>query len=332
MTDATLDVVLNRILTAHADGLVSITWQGGEPTLAGLPFFQRAFARARELARPGQQVVHAFQTNGLLLDADWAKLFRREGVLVGLSCDGPPGIHDLVRRDLGGAGSSSQVLRAWDILKSESVACNLLCTVSGANVDRPLETYRYFRDDLKASHIQFVPLVQSGDGGECRETHFSQRLGAFLVAVYEEWVRRDIGIVSVQLFEAALAQVLKLPSLCILMPQCGSCPVLERDGSLRCCDHFAGDAHRVEGFEALRAFGSKKRELTQACLDCDVLSFCFGGCPAGRGPEAALHGQHWLCEGWKLFFGRVKQDMEWMAQRLVEGGQPAELMARYSNA
>ena len=322
MSPATLDRTLARIFQAHPDGTVTLTWQGGEPTLRGLGFYRRAFARARELARPGQRVTHGFQTNGLLLDRDWARLFREHGVLVGLSCDGPPALHDQNRTDRSGRPSSGRVLQAWRLLAAGGVDTNLLCTVNGANVDHPLATYRYFRDELGATNLQFIPLVRAGDGGEGPGTGYPNRLGRFLIGVYDEWVTRDVGIVSVQGFEATLATVLGLPSLCVFARECGGCPVVERDGSLRACDPFADAAHRLEAFGDLRAFGRLKADLPQTCLPCEVLEFCRGGCPAGRSPT----GVHWLCAAWKAYFLRVREDMGWMARQLRAGGRPDRIM------
>jgi len=156
----TLRAYLTQMISAQPDGPVNVAWQGGEPTLMGIDFYREAFAIVDEVARPSQVIEHTIQTNGTLVDDTWARLFADRQVLVGLSIDGRPDDHDRFRVWKDGRGSYADVRRAWDLLRGSGVECNVLCSLSAANVDHPLETYRHLRDDLGARHIQFIPIVE----------------------------------------------------------------------------------------------------------------------------------------------------------------------------
>jgi uncharacterized protein len=160
MADNLLEIYLRQLLEAHQTPEVTVAWQGGEPTLMGLAFFQRAVELAERLKRPGQQVQHTIQTNGTLLDDDWAAFFKARGFLVGLSIDGPRALHDAYRVNKGGAGTFDQVLRGWEVLRRHDVDTNVLCTVHAANQDHPLTIYHFFRDELGARYLQFIPIVE----------------------------------------------------------------------------------------------------------------------------------------------------------------------------
>ena len=154
---------IKQLLEAHQTAEVNIAWQGGEPTLMGLPFFQRAVALAEQHRRPDQQVLHTIQTNGTLIDDAWAAFFKEHNFLVGLSVDGPRAMHDAYRVNKGGAGSFDQVMAGWAALRRHNVDFNILCTLHAANADHPLEVYRFFRDELHAEFIQFIPIIERVD-------------------------------------------------------------------------------------------------------------------------------------------------------------------------
>lgn len=160
MDDSMLRTYIRDFLDSQPDGDVSLEWQGGEPTLRGIPFFRRAVELADEYRRPGQRVSHSLQTNGTLLNDEWGEFLAENGFLVGLSMDGPAECHDTYRVNKAGRATHAQVLRAWRILQAHGVETNILCTVHAANQDRPLDVYRYFRDELGAVYIQFIPIVE----------------------------------------------------------------------------------------------------------------------------------------------------------------------------
>ena len=353
MTDRVMEAAVEQVLAAHPGPEVGFGWQGGEPTLMGLPFFERVVAAVERHRRPGQSVVQSIQTNGILVGDEWASFFARHHFLVGLSLDGPAALHDAFRVDAGGHGTHGRVLRAWETLVRHGADVNILCTVHAANVSEPLAVYRFFRDALAARFVQFIPIVEraadarAGEGGNGAVSDRSVRpgeYGRFLSAVFDEWVRRDVGTVFVQAFDAALASWVGQPSLCVFAPTCGRAPVLEHNGDLYVCDHFVDPAHLVGNIlrdrlvalldsDALRDFGEGKRRLLPApCRGCDVAFACQGECPRNRfgvGP-AGERGLNYLCEDYAHFFRHVTPVMEAMAGLLRRGRPPAEIMARLS--
>ena len=160
MADELLEIYIRQLLEAQQVPEVTIAWQGGEPTLMGLDFFKRSMEFVEKYKNPGQQVLYTIQTNGTKLDDEWAAFFKQHNFLVGLSVDGPKALHDTYRVNKGGAGTFDQVMQGWEILNEHGVDVNILCTVHAANADHPLEVYHFFRDELKAEFMQFIPIVE----------------------------------------------------------------------------------------------------------------------------------------------------------------------------
>ncbi|MCU0307377.1 MAG: anaerobic sulfatase maturase [Thermoleophilia bacterium] len=371
MDDATLERYLRQLIEAHA-GLpeVVVAWQGGEPTLMGLDFFRRSVEIAARHLEPGQRVLHTLQTNATLIDAEWAAFLADAGFLVGVSIDGPADVHDAFRVTRGGRGTHAQVMAGLAHLRAAGVEWNALTTIHSANADRGREVYAYLRDACGAAHIQFIPIIErvaeaSADGAvpwsswrdrplyEQRGEAVTARsvsgagYGRFLIEVFEEWVRRDVGRVYVQMFDVALANWVGVPpGLCIHSPTCGRALALEHTGDLYSCDHFVEPAHLV-GNIAERTlaemvaspvqvrFGEDKRDTLPAyCRGCDVRFACHGGCPKDRfirTPDGE-EGLNWLCAGYKAFFHHIDPVMREMAGLLAEDRAPAEVMARHAAA
>ncbi len=263
MADEMLDSYLRQLIEAHGQATeVAIAWQGGEPTLMGLDFFRRSVEIAGRYLRPDQRAIYTIQTNGTQLDADWAQFFVEHEFLVGISIDGPREMHDTYRVNKGGKGSFDQVMRGLSFLREAGVEFNVLTTVHAANGDRGREVYRFLRDECGAQFMQFIPIiervaeaaadgdvpwsswrdrplyVQDGDVVTGRSVG-DRQYGQFLVDIFEEWVRRDVGTVYVQMFDVALANwVGEPPGLCIHSETCGLALALEHTGDLYSCDHF----------------------------------------------------------------------------------------------
>lgn len=348
MPDDVLAAYVRQVLEAQAVPEVTIAWQGGEPTLLGVDFFRRALALVDEHRRPGQTVHHTIQTNGTLLTDEWCALLAEHRFLVGLSIDGPPALHDAYRVDKRGAPTFDKVRRGWDLLRAHGVDTNVLCTVHAANQHAPLEVYRFFRDDLGARHVQFIPIVerendtgfQEGDTVTDRSVD-PQAWGRFLVAVFDEWLVRDVGTVFVQMFDAALASWLDLPAtMCIFSETCGNAVALEHNGDLYSCDHFVEPAHLLGNIMAThmvdllasprqRAFGVAKRDtLPRYCRECAVRFACHGECPKNRftlTPDGEA-GLNYLCAGYQAFFTHVDGPMRLMAALLRQGRYADEVM------
>ena len=345
MSDAVMDSYVRQMIEAHADlAEVEIAWQGGEPTLMGLDFFRRVVEAERKYARPGQRIANSFQTNGVLVDAAWCRFFRENGFLVGLSLDGPRELHDAYRRDKAGRSIFDRTVRAARLMKEHGVAYNILCTVNAANSRRPLDVYRFFRDELGARFVQLIPIVErENETGHQEGAVLTERTvapgdyGGFLVAIFDEWVRRDVGTMFVTFFDSVLAAyVYGESTLCALRRECGDALALEHTGDLYACDHFVEPRHLLGNITEApladlaasakqRAFGRAKAEaLPRVCRDCRFLFACGGECPKNRVLMSAdgEPGLNWLCEGLKAFFAHTERPMRLMAG-LLERGRPA---------
>ena len=355
-----------QVLLFSVEGAVTIAWQGGEPTLMGIEFFRRASALARKYLPRGASLEHTIQTNGVLLDDEWCEFLRDHSFLVGLSMDGPQPMHDAYRVDKAGAPTFPEVLRGARLMQKHNVEFNVLCTVHDANVNHPVDVYRFFRDEVRTQFVQFIPIVERSttdllkianagwgnrnrrrplyiqDGGLVTErTVKPEHWGRFLIGIFDEWVAHDVGKVFVQLFESALASWLGLPaSLCIFAETCGNALALEHNGDLYSCDHFVEPRFRLGNIkeqhllqlvalDAQRAFGEAKRDtLPRYCRECDLRFACNGECPRNR----FIHtpdgeaGLNYLCAGYKAFFRHIDRPMKIMAELLRKGGDAAGVM------
>ena len=330
---------------------VTFAWQGGEPTLMGLDWFREAVALQQKYKRPGMRIQNALQTNGTLLDDEWCEFFAANDFLVGLSMDGPPELHDKYRVDKGGAPTHARVMRAARLFREYGVEFNILCTVHAGNDHHPLEVYRYLRDEVGTNFMQFIPIVERDnetgyqEGNRVTDRSVTDRqYGDFLIAIFEEWVRRDVGRVFVQIFDVALAAWTgNRPGLCIFEESCGTALAMEHNGDLYSCDHYVEPDYllgnmaqhsllEMAGSETQNQFGDAKRDtLPQYCLDCEVRFVCNGGCPKNRFIETpdGEAGLNYLCAGYRAFFNHVREPMEAMARLLAARRAPAEIMNLY---
>ncbi len=368
MADELLEEYVQQLIEAHATvPEVTIAWQGGEPTLMGVEFFRRSVELAKGYLKPGQRAAYTIQTNGTLLDEEWAAFFKEHDFLVGISIDGPRELHDAYRVNKGGSGSFDQVMQGLGYLRDAGVEWNALTTVHAANGDRGRDVYRFLRDECDARFIQFIPIIERVSEAADGEVPWSswrdrplyeqkgdlvtnrsvggEQYGRFLIDVFEEWVRRDVGEVYVQLFDVTLANwVGEPPGLCVHSETCGLALALEHTGDLYSCDHFVEPAYKLGNIkehrmldlvasQQQRQFGLDKRAtLPQFCLDCDVRFACHGGCPKDRfisTPDGEA-GLNYLCPGFKAFFHHVDGPMRYMSERLRAGEAPADIVAHYA--
>ncbi len=366
MADDLLETYVLQLLEAHRTPVVTVAWQGGEPTMMGLDFFKRSVELVDKHRRPDQQIDYTIQTNGVLIDERWAAFFKENRFLVGLSVDGPRHLHDTYRVDKRGKGSFDRVMAGYEHLKAAGVDVNVLCTVHAANQDHALEVYRFFRDGMGVRFIQFIPIVErttetllplanlgwSTSRKEKRPLYVQagnrvtdrtvapEAYGRFLIEVFDEWVRRDVGEVFVQMFDVALANWHgEPPGLCIFSETCGLALALEHNGDLYSCDHYVEPDYLLGNItetpmielvasEKQRAFGQAKRDtLPQYCLDCEVRFACHGGCPRNRftvTPDGE-EGLNYLCPSYKAFFNHVDPAMRLMSRLLRQGRAPSEI-------
>jgi len=372
MPEAVLEAYLAGLLDAHR-GMdeVVVAFQGGEPTMMGLEFFRHVVEIERRLAEPGQVVLNTLQTNGTLIDDEWATFLSEHGFLVGVSIDGPASMHDAYRHDKGGKPTFDRVVRGIETLARHGVEWNALTTVNAANQDHGRDVYRFLREDLGATYLQFIPIVEratphtlplisagwgSGvdrplyvqDGDLVSERSVApDAYGRFMIDVFDEWIRRDVGEVFVQAFDTALAHWLDMPEigLCVHAETCGRSLALEHNGDVYSCDHFVEPDHLVGNLadgrtllqivdgDKQRAFGLAKRDSMPAkCLACDVKFACYGGCPKDRFTltDSGEPGLNYLCAGYLAFFHHIDEPMRAMAARLRAGGDAADVMTLYS--
>lgn len=349
MSETVLEAYLRQLLEAHRTPEVTISWQGGEPTMMGLDFYRHVLDLVERHRRPGQVIEHTIQTNATLIDDRWADFLLEHDFLVGVSIDGPAPMHDVYRRDKGGKPSFDRVVRGLRVLQAAGVRWNALTTVNHANEEHALQVYRFLRDDLGAEYIQFIPIVERpSPGGIPTGDQVTERsvspagYGRFLVEVFDEWVRRDVGSVFVQMFDTTLANFLDLPGgMCVHARTCGTAVALEHNGDLYSCDHFVepdyllGNITRTHMLELISshqqvAFGRDKLDgLPPYCRSCSVRFACNGGCPKDRFSKTpdGDPGLHYLCPSYKTFFSHVDRPMRFMAGAVRSNRSADDVMA-----
>ena len=324
MTEALLEEYIAQHIEAAPGPVVAFSWHGGEPTLLGLDYFRRAVEFERKHKPPGWRIANGMQTNGLLIDEEWARFFAAEGFSVGLSLDGPAELHDAWRVTKGGAPTHNQAMRAFELLRKHSVPTDVVCVLHNLNVARPLTVYRFFRE-IGAKYIGFLPVVEPPPGPH---SVTPEAYGKFLIRVFDEWIARDSGRIAVQIFEEASRPGRGLEhSLCIYRETCGEIPVVEHNGDFFACDHFVDAGHRFGNITETplwrllespkqTTFGRMKRDaLPRCCRECEVLEMCNGGCPKDRFARSAEGepGLNYLCAGLKNFFTHCRAPLDRLA-------------------
>ena len=331
MDEALLDVFIRQYLEAQTMPEVLFTWHGGEPLLRGLAFYRRALELQRRYGR-GRQIDNCLQTNGTLLTDEWCRFLADNHFLVGISIDGPQSM-SAFRGD-----SWDRVMHGIRLLQQHGVEWNAMATVNAANVGHPVAFYHFFRD-IGCEFLQFTPVVEP-DRPDCSVT--ADAWGRFLCAVYDEWVRRDVGRLFVQLFDATLANWCgEPPGVCSMAPTCGQAAVMEADGTVYSCDHFVGSAYRLGNIrqqtltellygDRQRQFGHDKLRLPRQCRECCWRFACHGECPKNRHATDRYGepGLNVLCAGYRQFFAHVAADMDFMKGEIDAGRAPANIMAR----
>jgi uncharacterized protein len=358
MKDELLESYILQYIHSQSTPTVTFLWQGGEPTLLGVPFFERV-VKLQAKYRGDKMIENAFQTNGTLLDNRWGEFLGRNGFLVGLSIDGPEDIHDAYRADKGGQPTHRRVLRGLDVLKRHGVECNTLTVVNRKSSYKPLEVYRYLKE-IGSKYLQFIPIVEKiaaePDTSGLRllkpyshpQTTVSEwsveplQYGRFLQTVFDEWVRADVARTFVNIFDVALESWMGMEqSLCVFARTCGSALAMEHNGDLYSCDHFVYSDNKLgnileRSLTALAAlpqqvrFGkAKELGLPKDCVECDVRFACNGECPKHRFLKTAAGEPelNYLCAGYKHFFHHIDPYMQFMANELKHERAPANVMA-----
>ena len=351
MSDSLLEAYVRDYIQLQQTPEVLFTWHGGEPMLRPLSFYKQA-VRYQQYYGRGRQISNSIQTNGTLLTPEWCQFLHDEGWLVGISIDGTQEMHDTYRHDAKGEGTWQRVMDAIRMLQDYGVEWNAMATVNHANVGKPLEFYRFFRDELHCQFLQLSPVVericQHSDGRhlaqlfdeDCPLAPYSVKpaeWGKFLCTIFDEWVRHDVGETFVQVFDATLAGWMGVaPGICVYAEECGHAVVMEHNGDVYSCDHFVFPQYRLGNIltdglpqmvygEKQTAFSRlKKDSLPRQCRECEWLKACHGECPRLRFLHTAdgEPGLNYLCAGYKIFFQHVAPYMDFMRQELL-AGRPA---------
>ena len=362
MPDAVLAKYIEQYVESQPTPIVEFVWHGGEPTLLGVDFFRRVVELQKPF-RTKKDIRNSLQTNALHFDDEWCEFFKANGFFIGVSLDGPKEIHDRYRKDRHGHGTFDRVMQGVRLLQKHRVEFNALACVGRDTAYRPLEVYRFFTE-AGINYIQFTPIVEREPDAETKVIKFwlarpsvldreemntrvtpwsvePEKYGDFLIAIYEEWVRKDVGSVFVMNFEWALNAWLGEGSpVCIFSRQCGRAVAMEHDGSVFACDHYVYPEYRLGNVlddnlsrmvEASVASGfgpHKEKTLPRYCRECEVLEACWGGCPKHRFAKSPYGepGLHYLCPGYKKFFRHIRKYLHAMTQLLGEGLPPSLVM------
>jgi uncharacterized protein len=361
MKPEVLETYIRDYIASQPCDVVSFAWQGGEPTLLGVGFFRTVVALQAKHAR-GKTIENAFQTNGVLLDDEWGAFLAANRFLVGISIDGPAHLHDAYRVDKGGRPTFARVFAGLQALKKHGVEFNTLTTVHRKNSASARQVYEFLRS-AGSGYMQFIPIVErdaaNSDDGlwlapppdhedaaalDAQVTPWSVRpadFGAFLCTIFDEWVRRDVGRVFVQQFDAALANWVGAPAgVCVFAENCGRALAVEHNGDVYSCDHYVYPRYKLGNLmntflaelvdsPAQQAFGqAKSATLPRYCRECPVKFACHGECPKHRFLRTP-HGEpglNYLCAGYKKFFKHIAPAMQTMAALLESHRAPAEIM------
>ena len=342
MDDSLLEEFTRQYIEAQTTPDVLFAWHGGEPLLRPLSFYEKALQLQQKYAG-GRHIDNCLQTNGTLLTDEWCRFLHDHHFLVGISIDGPQPLHDSSPSSWRGVGggfrgrSWHDVMRAVALLQRHQVEWNAMATVNAANVESPVEFYEFFRQ-IGCEFLQFTPVVEP-DKPDCSIT--PDQWGRFLCAVFDRWVRRDVGRLFVQLFDATLANWCgEPPGVCSMSPTCGQAAVMEADGTVYSCDHFVRPEYRLGNIrqqplatllysDRQRRFGQQKQSsLPRQCRECPWLFACHGECPKNR-LQPDCYGQpglNYLCTGYRHFFAHVAPSMDFMKAELDAGRSPANIM------
>ncbi|MBQ0049493.1 MAG: anaerobic sulfatase-maturation protein [Bacteroidales bacterium] len=364
LSDETLERFIRDYIEAQTSSTVLFTWHGGETMMRPIAFYERALQLQRHYAC-GRQIDNCIQTNGTLITPEWARFLHDNNWLVGVSIDGPQEFHDEYRRHRDGRPSWAKVMRGIDMLNKYQVEWNAMAVVNDYNADYPLDFYRFFRDELGCRYLQFTPIVETRNGEQMTpESVTPQQWGNFLCSIFDEWVKRDIGEMFLQIFDATLANWMGVqPGLCTMAAECGHAGVMEWNGDVYSCDHFVFPQHRLGNIRQQTIYQlmnapqqqefarMKKAQLPEQCRTCQWQFACHGECPKNRiidpkasadalqtlnTPQSSLCSSilrapagsnlNYLCAGYRQFFAHSAPYMDRMKETLLKGGEARDIL------
>jgi uncharacterized protein len=341
LSDELLEKFIRQYMESQTMTPVLFTWHGGEPLLRGIDFYKKALKFQRQYAR-NRQVDNVLQTNGTMLNDDWCRFFKENNFLIGISIDGTQCFHDKYRRTNSGQPTFDKVMCGIQLLKRYGVDYNIMGVVNDYNVDYPLEFYNFFKS-IDSHFIQFAPIVERYRDGKITEwSVYPEKWGNFLIAIFDEWVKQDVGTYFVQYFDAALANWMSIsPGVCIFSANCGHAGVMEFNGDVYSCDHFVFPEYKLGNIKEKSLtemmyskkqldFGAYKSSgLSAKCQQCKFQFACHGECPKNRIAETPQGEKiNYLCAGYYKFFKYIEPYMDFMKKELEAQRPPANIMYR----
>lgn len=356
MSEELLEKFIKQYIWVQQVNTIQFVWQGGEPTLLGLDYFKLVVALQKKYA-DGKKIENAFQTNGTLLDDEWCAFFKKHNFLVGISIDGPKHVHDTFRPYRNGTPTFDHVMRGVLLLQKHQVEFNTLTVIHRYNAKYGVEIYNFLKF-IGSGFLQFIPIVErrkkiedpttldlvGPEDPDALVTDWSVRpdeFGNFLIAVFNEWVKRDVGKVYVLQFDSALANWVGEPAgICIFSKTCGEAVVVEHNGDVYSCDHYVYPEYKLGNIKDQTLFGlvqlekqqkfgqNKLSGLPQQCIKCEYRFACYGECPKHRFLHATdgEPGLNYLCSGYKKFFAHVDPYMQFMEDELKANRPPSNVM------
>ncbi|MEE1382337.1 MAG: anaerobic sulfatase-maturation protein [Segatella copri] len=355
MSDEMLEQFTREFIEAQTMNQVLFTWHGGEPLLRSIDFYRKALSLQQKYAG-GRRIDNVIQTNGTLLTDEWCEFFAQNHWLVGISIDGPQPDHDHYRLTAAGKPSWKKVMQGIKLLKKHGVEWNAMAVVNAYNANHPLEFYRFFKEN-GCQFLQFTPIVERltrhedgrtlaslADKDEISLSEASvtpEQWGYFLCAIFDEWVRKDVGKIFVEIFDCTLANWMGIsPGICAYSKECGHAGVMEHNGDVYSCDHFVFPEYKLGNIrdhslidmlygEQQQEFSRLKHSsLPRQCKECDMEFACHGECPKNRFMKDKYgdSGLNYLCPGYYHYYQHVAPYMDYMKQELMSQRPPSNIM------
>ena len=355
MSDEILEQFTREYIEAQTMSQVLFTWHGGEPLLRSIDFYRKALSLQQKYAG-GRRIDNVIQTNGTLLTDEWCEFFAQNHWLVGISIDGPQPDHDHYRLTAAGKPSWKKVMQGIKLLKKHGVEWNAMAVVNAYNANHPLEFYRFFKEN-GCQFLQFTPIVERltrhedgrtlaslADKDEISLSEASvtpEQWGYFLCAIFDEWVRKDVGKIFVEIFDCTLANWMGIsPGICAYSKECGHAGVMEHNGDVYSCDHFVFPEYKLGNIrdhslidmlygEQQQEFSRLKHSsLPRQCKECDMEFACHGECPKNRFMKDKYgdSGLNYLCPGYYHYYQHVAPYMDYMKQELMAQRPPSNIM------
>ena len=355
MSDKMLEQFTREYIEAQTMNQVLFTWHGGEPLLRSIDFYRKALSLQQKYAG-GRRIDNVIQTNGTLLTDEWCEFFAQNHWLVGISIDGPQPDHDHYRLTAAGKPSWKKVMQGIKLLKKHRVEWNAMAVVNAYNANHPLEFYRFFKEN-GCQFLQFTPIVERltrhedgrtlaslADKDEISLSEASvapEQWGYFLCAIFDEWVRKDVGKIFVEIFDCTLANWMAIsPGICAYSKECGHAGVMEHNGDVYSCDHFVFPEYKLGNIRdhslVDMLYGEQQQEfsrlkhssLPRQCKECDMEFACHGECPKNRFMKDKYgdSGLNYLCPGYYHYYQHVAPYMDYMKQELMSQRPPSNIM------